>query len=114
MATKSWTRVYQTYYDIEIYECTLDAGDDSDPLVINHHQDNSVQVSGTFAGTTVTVKGANNPTTPSYVALKDAFNVSIALTAEDIRQILPGPYQYKVDAAGGAASGLIVTVKLAR
>jgi hypothetical protein len=112
MATRSWTKVYESYYDVFIWTTTLSSGDDTDALLVPRHNDISVQCTGTF-GAAVAIKGANHPTTPVYVTLKDALGNDCSFTANTPpTQILPGSYQIKAEA--GAITSVVVTVKVKR
>ena len=108
----AWTRLYQSYYDVEIYACTLLSGEESDPISVPRHNDNSVQVTGTF-GAAVTLKGALNTVTPVFVTCKDALGNDLSFTAESPpTQILPGSFFLK--AVAGAVTSVVVTLKLKR
>lgn len=64
----------------------LTNGDTATPLVMPYSTDRSVQVEGTFAGSSVTIEGSNDGTT--YRTLRDPFNVTLVLSAADVRQVL--------------------------
>jgi hypothetical protein len=108
----AWSRVYQSFYDIEVYTCTLASGESSDPLSVHRWNDNSVQMTGTF-GAAVVLQAANHPTSPVYVTAKDALGNDLSFTADSPpTQILPGALLLK--AVAGAVTSVVVTIKLKR
>ncbi len=62
------------------------AGQDGATAEIASFTDRSVQVSGTFGGTTVTIEGSNNGTT--WVTLTDTAGTALTFTSAGLRQIL--------------------------
>lgn len=110
----AWSLVHSTYYGTLIYSCILGVGESSDWLVCKNHPDISIDMYGTFGGTTVTVQGANNPLDPSSTSLKDVNLSVISVTSADIVQILPGAFQFRVVSTGGAGTALKIAAKLAR
>lgn len=117
MAVKPWT-VEQPVAGMEVptgvkvYLCTLSTGDTSAPLVCPHYSDKNLQVTGTFAGTTVAVKGSNQlgvapPDAALFlpVHLPDG-TTAISYTAAGMKQILESPFWLMLDASAGAAADL--------
>jgi hypothetical protein len=88
---------------------TLDA-DTFTPVEVHDRPARAVQVSGTFDGATITMKGSIDGTT--YYTLKQtAGGTDVALSAAGLQQIY-GDYRYIKPATSGAGAGTTLTVKL--
>lgn len=68
--------------------------------------DKTVQVDGTFGGTTVTLEGSNDGA--SWFGLSDPQGTAISFTAAGLSAILENPRYIKPVMTGGAASSINV------
>lgn len=73
--------------------------------------DKSIHVSGTFGGASVALFGSNNSFATTGKALRDPSSTVIAITAEDIKQVLETTQQIKPVATGGAGQSLNIYVQ---
>ena len=118
MAIKAWTKVAPPAgvtipAGSELYECTLDAGDESAQLIAPNFPDKHFIVTGTFSGTTVAAKGsdAGDPADTSlFVALHDPAGNAAELTAAGAKQIMENTLRLILAATGGTAAGLVARV----
>lgn len=86
------------------------AGDTGDPISLPGAPDATVQVVGTFSGSTVTLEGSLEKTPVNWFPLSNQADSNIAFTApggEFIQQVVTW---IRPSAAGGTGTGLIVTL----
>ena len=95
---------------VRIVKWTLDTGDTGTPYVCPHYADKCVQVTGTFAATTVTIEGSNEiiATPTLWNTLHDPSDNALAFAAAGIEQIVENPMQIRPSAASGSGEGLVV------
>ena len=84
----------------------LTNGDTATPLVMPYSTDRSVQVEGTFAGSSVTIEGSNDGA--NYRTLRDPFNVTLVLSVFfdaplDVHQLFRRRYAQPSMVQGAAA-----------
>lgn len=72
------------------------------------YADKSVQVAGTFGGTSVSVTGSIDGT--NYAALSDQGGTAIAITTAGIKQVLQNALYIQPALTGGAASSLTISM----
>ena len=78
---------------IEIYEWNLVSGETGTAVAVPQFPDMTVQVSGTFAGETVTIEGSCDPAAgANFVGLNDVSKTAISFTADGIAAILENSY----------------------
>lgn len=111
MAT-TWLRLFEDFYNTEVWGLTLAAGETSDWLVLPPYDDKCLQVYGTFGGGILHCEGANHPTTPVAVVLNDAFKDPISLTGPSIVQLMANPYNLRCRVQGGAGSAITCIFKV--
>jgi hypothetical protein len=111
MAT-TWVRLFENHPSSEVWSVILNAGETADWLTLPSHDDKCLQVYGTFGGGILHCEGANHPTTPVAVVLKDAFKDPISLTIPDIVQLMANPYSVRCRVAGGAGSAITCIFKV--
>jgi hypothetical protein len=78
------------------------------PIDMAEYGDKSVQVDGTFGGTSVGLQGSNDGT--NYYALRDPSSTAIAITAAGSKAVLENTRYVKPVLTGGAASTITVTL----
>lgn len=78
----------------------LGAGDDGKPVLSAMYADRSVQVTGTFAGGTVTVEGSNDGGT-TWAGLNDPKGNAISLTAAGLVGLLEYTEMIRPKVTGG-------------
>ncbi len=83
-------------------------GDTGDPYEQPGYSDRSVQITGTFGGSTVTFRGSNNGST--YVTLNDPQGTAISKTSADLEGVMELTRYVRPEVSGGA--GVSVTVTL--
>lgn len=92
---------------------TLDGGDTSQELGLPEYADKTIQVSGTFGTSTVSVVGSNlvadTPTFPLHQAHDPAEDFSALATAIGAA-VIENPSGIIASAAAGSGSDLVVTV----
>lgn len=99
-------------FDGSVHSFILDTGDDSKPLEnLTNKKNISVQVIGTFGGSTVTVQGSNDGT--NWATLKDTQGADIALTAAALKTVVDRPVKMRAIVTGGTANDLNVTFAIA-
>jgi len=74
----------------------------------SHYDDRSIQVTGTFGGSTTALHGSNDGS--NFSALSDAFGVSIGLSSAGIKQVMEYTYSFKPVPSGGTGQSLTMTV----
>jgi hypothetical protein len=74
--------------------------------------DRSVQIEGTFGGSTVNIHGSNNGT--EYHLLTDPQGNDLAKTAADLEQITEQVRHIRPNCTGGAGSAIAVTLVIRR
>lgn len=89
-------------------------GDTGKPYNIAYHDDNTVQVFGTFGlGGSVAVEGTNNTALVNFVGLDDSAGTLIAITSEKILSITQNPLYIRPHVtAGDTATNLTVKIRL--
>jgi hypothetical protein len=95
---------------LEVHEWALAQDETGAALSVPLLADRSIQVSGTFGGATVTVEGANNPTSPVWHTLNDSRGEGNALsfTTADTRQISEITTQIRLKVTGGDGTTAII------
>lgn len=86
----------------------MGAGDSGEAFSYSAHGDRSVQITGTFGGTTVTIEGSNDGT--SWFVLTDPANAAISKTSAALVAITEATRYIRPKATGGA--GVAVDVAL--
>lgn len=87
----------------------LATGDTGSP-VSTHGKKMTVQVTGTFAGATVTIEGSNDGT--NFVSLNDEAVIAnpCSFTSAGLKGVLQMPKYIRPNVTAGAGTGLIVTL----
>jgi hypothetical protein len=94
---------------LKIYSWTLTDGDPTgNALTHTSHADKTIQVYGTFGGGTVTIQGANHPTSQTWATLTDHADTNITFTTAGMKLIAQNPFAIRPILTGGA--GVTVTV----
>jgi hypothetical protein len=91
--------------------CTWSAlatGDTGTPLLNAEKSDRSVQVGGTFGGSTTVIEGSNDGVT--YFTLTDPAGAALSFTVAGLKQILQVTKYIRPSTSGGAA--VVVNVNL--
>jgi hypothetical protein len=86
-------------------------GDFGNAVCLARNADRSVQVTGTFAGSTVTLQGSLVPTPTvdaDWADLRDGVGVTLSLTAPGLLEIMQLTTWVRPKVTGGAASALTV------
>lgn len=83
-------------------------GDVCAPLDLPSYKFQSVQVSGTFGGGTVTIEGSNDGTT--WNALVDSFNGSLAFTSAGFKEIGVNARYVRCNITAGTATGMKIVI----
>ena len=111
MATRSATVTYSPNGLRELVQVQwsgLATGDDGEPVSLPGFADRSVQVEGTFGGSSTAIQGSNDGT--NYRALNDITKTAIAITAAGVEQVLEITKYIRPVVTGGAGSGITVTL----
>lgn len=72
------------------------------------YADKTIQVAGTFGGTSVAVNGTIDGT--NFAALTDQSGTTIAITTAGIKQVLQNAYQIQPALTGGAGVSLTISM----
>lgn len=101
---------FETSLDVAVTTWNnLLADDDGEPVRLAVFSDRSVQISGVFAGASVTIGGSNDGVT--YHALTDTSGTLLTLTEACLKQIVELPVWIKPRVFGGNGStSLTVTL----
>lgn len=83
-------------------------GDTGNAVQSPGFSDRSIQVEGTFGGSTVTIQGSNDGT--NYYTLTDTAGVALTFTSAGLRQILQITRYIRPTVTAGAGSALNVNV----
>lgn len=86
----------------------LAAGDTGAPVSLSDYADRSVQVTGTFNGSTVTIQGTNNGI--DWNTLNDALGNPLTFTTAGLKSVLENVAQIRPSVAGGTAIALSVNL----
>lgn len=86
----------------------LATSDTGTPLSSAAFADRSVQVNGTFGGSTVTIEGSNDGI--NYTTLTDTAGAALSFTVAGIRQILQITRYIRPLVTGGAAAAVNVNL----
>jgi hypothetical protein len=81
------------------------------------HADRSVQVAGTFGGSTVIIQGSNNSTNGvdgDWVTLTDPAGAALSFTSTGLKQILQVTKWVRPSVSGGAAAAIDVDLLMVR
>lgn len=70
--------------------------------------DRSIQVAGTFGGTTVTVEGSNDGS--NWATLNDVFGDPLSFTVAGLAQVLECTRYVRVKSTGGAGASIIASL----
>lgn len=81
-----------------------------DALTFPTHADKTIQVYGTFGSGTLTLEGANHPTSPTWAALTNQGDNTIALTAAGIELVSQNPYQIRPNLTGSTDATITVII----
>lgn len=93
----------------------LASGDDGFPVGPYPGADRSVQVTGTFGGSTVTLQGSNDLTSPTnWFTLSDPQGNPLTWTSSRLEQISEYPLWMRPVVVGGTGTGLRVEMLVAR
>lgn len=97
---------------IKIFQWTLTTADATgSALVIPSHADKTVQAYGTWGSGTLTIQGANHPSSPTWATLTDQIDNALSFTDDTkIEVIAQNPYQIRPVLTG--STGATVTVVL--
>jgi len=105
LATESWIQkgVYRVFWD------GLAAGDSGSGVAVAALADKTVQVLGTFGGTTITIEGSNDGGT-TWNTLNDTRGEGngLSITSADTRQVLENPRLIRPLSTGGAGANVDV------
>lgn len=96
---------------VKVIRWTLPAVNDTGaPYPAPAHSDKTIQVSGTLAGSTVTIQGTNQISAASapYETLHDAFGTVMAYTTTAMALIAENPYQIRPTLTGGADANIVI------
>lgn len=99
---------------LKIYSWTLtDADPTGDALTHTSHADKTIQAYGTFGSGTITIQGANHPTSQTWATLTDHADAAITFTAAGMKLIAQNPWAIRPVLTGstGATVTVIVVVK---
>lgn len=86
----------------------LAAGDDGAAVELPEYPDRSVQVRGTFGGTTITIQGSNEETAATWSTLTSPGGAPISITAAGLVQVVEITRWVRCLSTGGAASAVVV------
>lgn len=86
----------------------LATSDTGTPVNSSAFADRSVQVNGTFGGSTVTIEGSNDGV--NYTTLTDTAGAALSFTVAGIRQILQITRYIRPLVTGGAAAAVNVNL----
>lgn len=76
------------------------------PMV--EYADRSVQIAGTFGGSTTVIEGTNDET--NYATLNNAQGTALSATAAILKQIVEVPKWLRPSLSGGAGADITVTI----
>lgn len=103
--------VENTHGGVRIVTWSLTTADGTGTqLIAPMYADKSIQVYGTFGGTTVIIEGSNDSGASTFFTLNDPQGNALSLTSATGEQILENTYLVRPRLSGGA--GATVTVKL--
>jgi hypothetical protein len=111
MATRPATVTYAPGGLRELVQVTwsgLATGDDGEAVSLPGFADRSVQVEGTFGGSSTAIQGSNDGT--NFRPLNDTTSTVLAFTAAAIEQVLEVTKLIRPIVTGGAGSGIAVTL----
>ena len=97
---------------VHIYKnaTALDGDDSTDPVIVPHYSDKTIQLYGNFDTGTATLQGANDTSSPTWATLHKPDGNNLTMTAAGINQILENPYQIRVVMTSGGASCAVTAV----
>lgn len=100
--------VTATWGSTALGQTALTQGDTGTPVSLADWADRSIQISGTFSGSTTTLEGSNDGVT--WNTLRDAASNLLSFTAADIKQILETTLwvRPKVITSTGAAITVVI------
>lgn len=87
---------------------TVTQADTGAPVKAAQYSDKTVQVVGTFGGTTCTMQGSNDGST--WFSLTDLTGTAIAFTAAGAKLIAENPLYIRPSCSGGAGADLDIYV----
>lgn len=88
----------------------LAAGDDGTAIELPNWPDRSVQIRGTFGGTTITIQGSNEATPTTWATLTQPGGAPLSFTAAGLAQVVEITRWIRPLSTGGA--GVAVTVEM--
>lgn len=81
------------FQGVWIFGWDLVSGETGDAIVCGHLSDKTIQIYGTFDTGAVSLQGACDPTSPTYLPLRDARDVAItAIAANYMELCVQNPY----------------------
>lgn len=92
-----------------LWETLTETNLDGAGIEIADSADRSVQVTGTFGGTSVAMQGSNDGGT-TWAPLLDAFGAAVVFTAAGLKQIMTLAKEIRPLLTGGAGTDVDVTV----
>lgn len=106
-ATIDFQNVYRVQW-------TLAAGDTAEPAALARFADRAIQVSGTFGGATVTIKGSLDGIT--YAVLRDGEGLDLSTIADSRIKYVQEPTAYlKPEITGGdGTTAVVITIMATR
>lgn len=85
-------------------------GDDGAPVGNASRSDRSIQCTGTFGGSTVTMQGCNEDTPVNWITLTDTAGNALTFTAAGLKQCLQVTRWIRPVITAGTGSAFIVTL----
>lgn len=98
----------EPYADAWVATWTVSTGDDGAPVKLPQANDRSVQVTGTFATSTVVLQGSNDGST--WVTLNNPQGTAVSFTAAGLMAIQEHTRYMRPLVTGGTGTGLVVTL----
>ena len=87
---------------------TLDTGDQGAPIEMVMASEKSVQVTGTFSGSTAVIQGSNDGST--WVTLTDPQGTALSFTSGGLEAIQEHTRYVRPSVSAGTGTGLVVTI----
>lgn len=98
-----------SHNQLQLRQWTLAAGETGDAApFMAAFPDRSVQVEGTFGGTTITFEGSNDGT--NWQTLTDEQGDALSFTVAGLRQILQCTVHVRPKSTGGAGASVVISL----
>lgn len=91
---------------------TVTTADTCTPINKGSFRDRTVQVTGTFSGSTCVIQGSNDGT--NWVTLTDPQGNALSFGATGLETIMEAPLYTRPSVSGGTTTGLTITICVGR